>query len=105
MDELSDLNKLAKKVVNKQAFKKISSIKDKEEKKSATKYALFSHLERKSDHLEIQINQAKKDVLFALLKHKPLNAKIDYFKASLDEEDLDNVLKIIQEVENELKDV
>jgi hypothetical protein len=108
MDELKNLEKLAKKILNKKTYKKIKSVKDKNERKEVLEFAILSNLE--IAHLDIEqkikeMEKQNKDVFFAMAKLHRLYPKIKLFKATFKKEDYKQFLKLHNEIKKELENV
>ncbi|NCN86650.1 hypothetical protein GW932_02360 [archaeon] len=103
--ELRHVKNLAKKLVPKETLKKIKKIKDRNEKIDLYKHSLKSNLELRIHSIEKEIkkHEKKHDVFNLYAKTKLLNLKIQYFYVTHNKKDLKLALKLIKEVEGELK--
>lgn len=94
------LLKLAKKVVEKQTYKKLKKL-PQEEKLQAIKYSIISALEKK--HHELSKKVAKN--FTAKTKLLALPSKIKHFKVNYDKDEFYKVYKLIRDIEKEIKNV
>ena len=85
MKKITPLMKSAKKILSKDTYKKLKSIKDKKEKEEVLKYALSSNIEIRYHNLEEELEKKEKDgddkekFFLALTKIKLLPPKIRLF--------------------------
>jgi len=106
--ELKSLMNFVKKIKGKQVLKKVKSIDDEQEKIDVIKYFLKSKLEIKNEHIKKEIEKMKeknKDVFFAETKLSLLRSKTKFFVATYHKKDFENVLRLLKEVESEIKNV
>jgi len=106
--DVSSLMKIAKKVVEKSTYRKLSEMPKNAELETTLKHAVVSALENKAYLLEKKISYLKnygKDVFFAENKFIQLSGKIKHFKASFSEEDYNKTEIVLKEVVREIENV
>ncbi|MDA3836623.1 MAG: hypothetical protein PF542_03295 [Nanoarchaeota archaeon] len=103
--ELRDLKTVAKLIVPRETRRNIRRIKGDLERMDLYKHSIKSNLEMRIHNIEKEMNkQGKKhDVFHLMAKAKLVNLKIKYFYITHDKKDLKELLKILKDVEGELK--
>jgi hypothetical protein len=108
MDDASRLMKIAKRILNRRIYKKIKNIEDNKEKEDALRYSIASALEIREHELQKKIRELEeknKDAFFASTKLALVPFKIKMFRASFNPKDLAGLMKILNDVESEIKNV
>jgi adenine-specific DNA methylase len=103
-----ELKRLAKKIIEKDKYKKIKKIKDKKEQIEILIYVIYSYLEKKYLELESKIRKFKdteKDVFFAESRLTLIPYKINIFKLMPSEKDFNKIYECFNIVEEELENV
>ncbi|HLD55641.1 MAG TPA: hypothetical protein VJB35_05260 [Candidatus Nanoarchaeia archaeon] len=98
----------AKKLIDKAIFVKIKKTKDLDEQIHLLEYSLKVALEKKIYLFRQKIKLFKSkgiDVFFISIKVNLLNLKIKYFNVTHNKRDFKIVIKLIEEVEKEIKNV
>ena len=103
---LKNLMKMAKKIVEKSTYKKLSSIADENELKQAAEYAVMSAISQKIHILETKIshlNAYGKNVFYAENKLLLLKSKIKYLKIAFEDKELEKLEKLFDAINEEIK--
>ena len=103
--ELRHHKSIAKKVVSKETLKKIKNVKSRIERIELYKHSVKVSLERRMNSIEDQIKKHEKmhDTFSVFAKSRLLNLKIKYFYITHNKKDLKVVLRLLHQIETELK--
>ncbi len=102
--EVKRLLGLAKKIVTKSTYKKLTALKT--EKEEATKYAIKTRLDHVLDHFEkriISLKKEGKDTFIAETKLHTLKGKVKLFNVTHHKRELNSIRKIFKEIQKEMK--
>lgn len=105
---LKDLRFVAKRVVSKQTYKTIQAIKDPYEQQLLYEYAIKSSLELTYAQLKEKVaalEHHKKDTFILRTKLHLLGSKVHFFHATYQKEDFKTLMKLLTEIEKEMKKI
>ncbi|MBS3088070.1 hypothetical protein J4226_05755 [Candidatus Pacearchaeota archaeon] len=95
---------ISKKIIPNEQYKKIQKISCYTERTEGLKYLVASKLKLKLLELELASGEIdKKEALLVRSKLTLLKSKIKIFESTYDKHDYDILLKLIQEIEHEIK--
>lgn len=100
--EFKRIKNLSKEILKKEHFKKLKKIKNTHERTEGLKYLIASKFKLKQMNLEAKCPSEKRSLILES-KLKLLPAKIKILETSYSKRDYETILKIIKEIEDELK--
>ena len=106
--ELKDLRRIAKKVLDKKTYKKAKKAKGSDDEAHALKYIIKSKLDSRHHKLMMQLKkleQEEKDIFHVYVKSNLLSSKIKWFFTSFYRKELKEIMRLIKDVEKEVKNV
>jgi hypothetical protein len=108
MENLREVSRLAKKLLNKKLYNKIKKLEDKTDKLETYKHAVVSSLDLEYHKLDLErINAGKKgkDVIIASLKLENLKHKLRILRLTYHKHDLEIIMNQISSIKKELENV
>lgn len=103
-----ELRKVAKKVLDKKTHKKTKKIKGVEEEEHALLYLIKSKLEHMHHNIVMEIKRLEKeerDVFHLHTKAQLINTKMNWFFTNFHRKELKDVMSLIKDIEEEMKNV
>lgn len=103
-NNLSELKRISKGAMSRESYKKINSLKSKDEKEQALKYSIISYLEKEYHQIknELSLIDSEESKLISL-RLNTFPSKLKHFKIDYKEEDFYKLKDILNKIKREMK--
>jgi len=102
--EFKRIKGLSKRIIGRKKYKKVKKVKNYGERTEGLKYLVSSHLKLKLLELEDKLKGVESSLKIDA-KKEIIPSKIKIFESTFEKKDYDQIIKLIDEIEGEIKNV
>jgi hypothetical protein len=104
--QTKNLQKIAKKILNKETLKKINSLENEHDLAETLKFSIISELKIRHHNLEMQIKELEKEnkhIFYAGIKSARVPAKIKHFAVEFSNEEFYKLSTLLNDIKKEIE--